>query len=179
MARTSIAALRRIRNGHPLKIVPRVFVETGTLHAETARFARQLYNVVETIELSEALYTAAVARYGGDGIRFHHGDSVEFLPTILKGFAEPVCIYLDAHWFPRDGVVGQGQFPLWQELATIAARPYPDIVVVDDVHSFGQAHPTTDWCDVMPERITEVLGRVLMSMTYDDHLVLYRGPACE
>ena len=177
MARTSIATLRQIRDGHPLEITPRVFVETGTLRAETARFARQLYEVVETIELSDALYRAASARYGGDGIRFHHGDSATLLPTILEDHREPVCVYLDAHWFPSKGVVGEGAFPLWRELAILAARPYPDIVVVDDVHSFGRAQPTPEWQDVVPSRIAEALGRVVTSRVLDDHFIMYRGPA--
>jgi len=177
MARTSIAALRNIRDGHPLGVTPRVFVETGTLHAETARFARQVYEVVETIELSDTLYRDAAARYGGNGIQFHHGDSATLLPQILEGYEEPVCIYLDAHWFPREGVVGQGAFPLWHELAVVAPRPYPDIVVVDDVHSFGRTAPTAEWQDVVPSRITEALGRVLEGRVYDDHFIAYRGPA--
>ncbi len=177
MARTSVATLRRIRDGHPLKVLPRAFVETGTLRAETARFALKVYEVVETIELSGELYRAASARYGGDGIRFHHGDSAALLPKILEGYQEPVCIYLDAHWFPSNRVVGKDAFPLWRELAAVASRPYPDIVVVDDVHAFGRANPTPDWRDVAPGRITTVLGRVLTSMVYDDHFVMYRGAA--
>lgn len=177
MARTSVATLRKIRDGHPLEVAPRVFVETGTQHAETARFARQVYEVVETIELSDALYRTASARYGGDGIRFHHGDSATLLPEILESYQEPVCVYLDAHWYPSKGVVGQYAFPLWRELAILASRPYPDIVVVDDVHSFGRAEPTPEWKDVVPSRITDALGRVLTSMMYDDHFIAYRRPA--
>jgi hypothetical protein len=177
MANTSIATLRKIRDGHPLEIVPRAFVETGTQHAETTRLARRLYEIVETIELSGDLYRVALARYGGNGIRFHHGDSATLLAEILESYREPVCIYLDAHWYPSKGVVGEDGFPLWRELATLASRPYPDIVVVDDVHSFGRAQPTPEWKDVVPSRITKALGRVLTSMVYDDHFIAYRRPA--
>jgi hypothetical protein len=176
MARTTIPALERMRDGHPLGIRPRAFIETGTLHAETARFAKQLYEVVETIELSETLYRAALRRYTGNGIRFHLGDSGAVLPTILAGYLEPVCIYLDAHWFPRPDVA-RGTFPLWSELEAVRARPYADIVIVDDVHSFGTPHPGPEWQQVTPARIVDALDRVLASAIQDDHFVVYRGPA--
>lgn len=177
MAKTSIATLRKIRDGHPLKVVPRVFIETGTHRADTTRSAQEVYEIVETIELSDAFYRAAVAQYGGQGIRFHHGDSATLLPKILEGYREPVCVYLDAHWHPSKGIVGKDAFPLWCELTTLALRPYPDIVVVDDVHSFGQVKPTPEWQDVVPNRITDALGRVLASTVYDDHFICYRGAA--
>lgn len=175
MARTSVGALKRMRDGHPLGTRPRAFVETGTLRAETARFARQLYEVVETIELSEPLYREALRRYGGNGIRFHCGDSAALLPQVLAAYQEPLCIYLDAHWFPRPEVAHG--FPLWQELDAIRGRPYPDIVVVDDVHSFGTVNPTSEWLGVTLETLGERLGRIEGILLVDDHCVLYRGPA--
>jgi len=176
MARTSVRALERMRDGHPLRIRPRAFIETGTLHAETARFARQLYEVVETIELSEPLYRAAIKRYGGNGIRFHLGDSAKILPVVLATYREPVCLYLDAHWFPRAQVAPEA-FPLWAELEAVQARPFADIVIVDDVHSFGTANPAPDWQQVTPTNLLASVDRVLKTLIHDDHFVIYRGPA--
>ena len=175
MAYSSLKKLRQIRAGHPAGVVPRVFIETGTQHAVTTRLARQLYDVVETVELSAVLYAAAVARHGHDGIRFHHGDSAELLPKILARYAEPVCIYLDAHWYPNPNVVGADAFPLWAELEAIARRPHADIVIVDDVHSFGTALPAIDWVGVTEGTIVSNLGRVQGTERVADHFVVYRG----
>jgi hypothetical protein len=185
MAYSTLAKLRHLQMAHPAGVIPQVFIETGTQHAVTAHLAQHLYPVIETIELSEALYSKAVALFKAagvsaiNGLRLHRGDSAKVLPEILARYAEPVCVYLDAHWYESPDVVGRDCFPLWLELAAIAARSYADTIVVDDFHSFGVGSPAADWFAVTQASIVAALNpaRVLDTERVDDHFVVYRSAA--
>jgi hypothetical protein len=149
-----------------------VFVETGTYQAKTSLMARSLFPVVHTIERSEVLWRDANTRYGGDGIHFHHGDSRTVLPTLAKSIREPAVFYLDAHWFDVPHAAGQSDpLPLWAELDALARRRYPDIVIVDDVLSFG-AFP--GWENVTLTRIANRLTRYRKSRIMADQAVVWR-----
>jgi hypothetical protein len=152
--------------------VYRVFIETGTYQAKTALMARTLFPVVHTIERSEVLWKEAHQKYGGDGIHFHLGDTTEVLPKLAKGTREPAVFYLDAHWFDQPNVAGQSDpLPLWAELDCLAKRRQPDIIIVDDVRSFGTF---PGWEDVTLPRVANRLKRYRKARILADQAVVWR-----
>jgi hypothetical protein len=169
----SALLLRFHGNGHA---VPAVFVESGTFHGKTTRLAAAQFREVHTIELHPTWYAEAVEQLGALGVHCYHGNSAELVPTLARAIGEPVFWYLDAHWFKRvKDVAGQGTpLPLWAELEAIAARPYLDIVVVDDVHAFGGSDPTPEWLDVSLERIAGYFPGHREARIALDQAVVYR-----
>jgi len=183
VSRLRLSNLEAIQTRHLEYAGIRVFVETGTFYAKTALLARTLFPIVHTVELSEHLYNRAVQLYGGrPGLFFHLGDSRSVLPELAAALREPAWFYLDAHWFkpnPPIGPVGGAAddaagFPLWDELRALAARPFPDIVVVDDVHDFGTPKPRPEWADVTLERIAALFPACREAVILADQAVVYR-----
>jgi hypothetical protein len=125
---------------------PRVFVETGTLHGKTTRWACARFPVVHTIELSPVLHAEAVRMLSPLGIHCHLGDSRERVPILADELMEPVVWFLDAHWTNVRHAAGRDiPLPLEAELRAIAARPFRDTVIVDDVLSFGREDYQAGW----------------------------------
>lgn len=158
MAGINEAVFRRVLEKQRAEI----FVETGTRLGETAYLASRVFDWVYTIELSEPLHAKAKERFGSIGtMRFYLGDSAKVLPELCETIHKPALFFLDAHWY-SDAIglpVADGNpFPLWQELEAIAARNLPDIVIVDDVHSFGRRRPILEWTKVSTESIYQHLG---------------------
>lgn len=157
---------------------PRIIIETGTLRGELTVRLPALFPIVHTIELSKELYDRHPE---DDRVCWHCGDSRVWLREL--DFQEPVLFYLDAHYFKSksnraEHVVGSYDFPLWEELDIIARRPFTDIVVVDDVHSFNTVRGADygDWENVTPESIRNRLGRVGFSDRFDDMFAMWRSP---
>jgi hypothetical protein len=72
-------------------------VETGTLFGEGTELMSQNFKTVHTIEIQEALFEKAKAKFQGrPNIHCHLGDSVD----VLRAFdcQEPTVFFLDAHW---------------------------------------------------------------------------------
>jgi hypothetical protein len=125
---------------------PRVFVESGTFHGKTTRWALARFGEVHTIELSPEYYAEAVRDLAPLGAVCHYGDTREHLPRLAKEIAEPAVWFLDAHWLDQPCAAGEGTpLPLADELLALAARPYADIVIVDDVFSFGKDEFQEGW----------------------------------
>ena len=173
----SEARLRELLQRHPGYSGIRVFVETGTYLARTTMLAHQVFAKVFTIEISEALYRRAVQRYAGTpGVTFARGDSRGYVQRLAQEFAEPVFWFLDAHWFSgtREPVGGAQMFPLWDELDAIGRRPAGDIVLIDDVHVFGQRQPQPEWAAVSLNSITARLPGYRVAEILGPHAVVYR-----
>lgn len=177
MASLTRQRLEALRMRHPDP--PRVFVETGTYQGKTTRLALAQFDTVYTIELDAVLFEAAHRALAPLGALCYPGDSRFLIPVLAQQIRERVFWYLDAHWYqPATGIVVAGQeegLPLWDELAAIAERPYADVVVVDDVHSFGRSAPTDEWLDVDLERIASRLGRHHEAVILGDQAVVYRS----
>lgn len=155
---------------------PAVFVESGTFHGDLTRLALGRFREVHTIELHMSWHADAVRALGPLGVRCYQGDSATWVPLLAQELVEPVFWFLDAHWFKRaKGVAGADRpLPLWAELEAIARRPYPDIVVVDDVHCFGTSEPTTEWLEVSLERIASYFPGHREAVILHDQAVVYR-----
>ena len=153
-------------------------VETGVLFGQTTALLAKYFDSVCAVELSGDMITEARRRYPHlKNVHYWQGDSADVVPRLALVIPETCLWFLDAHWFPRAGVVGKGKFPLFAELDAIAKRPQLDIVVVDDVHSFkGGRGPEKEWESVTYESICERLDmdRVYAAIRRDDQFIVWR-----
>ena len=160
--------LHKLRDEH----TPEIAVETGVWKADTTRILAGLFREVHSIELSEPLYTAALetCKYL-ENVRLYHGDSGDVVPTLL--FDEPVFYFLDAHFMPMNRTKESipGHFPLWSELNFIIERPFADIILVDDIHCFGNPRGNAPWWDnVTRDSLLERIGsKKIILKSYDFH----------
>jgi len=161
---------------------PMVAVETGILLGDTTRKMSGMFRHVISIDIATGIVEAATTALADlKNVELILGDSAQVVPELAKSIHEPVLWYLDAHWFPGANISRENPFPLWDELDAIAARTYPDIVMVDDVHAFGRDdwgcdHPAgvvERWGELSEEAIVTRLGRVVKSLIAMDKVVCY------
>lgn len=138
-------------------------VETGTFRADGTLALRQLVSRVWTVELSEKLYTRAVARYGDTpGITFLHGSSDKVLADLALVVEEPVIFWLDAHGgmvdMASEEIFNPGgdssQCPLVAELETIHGfrSAATSCILIDDARGLLgplPQHRPHDWPSLM------------------------------
>jgi hypothetical protein len=123
----------------------------------TSRFAR-----VIGIERDQRFAAATAA--AAPSAHVICGDTREELPKLAAELTEPVFFYLDAHFCKTDPPITSSPFPLWDELIVLRARPYADIVLVDDLHTFGKVRRdlryqgAPDWEGVTSASISSFLG---------------------
>lgn len=119
-----------------------VFVETGTFHGATARWASDYFDIVHTIERAEGLYTL----HGKELAQVKHvtphlGDSRDILPSIIRGIGDRRAVYwLDGHWSGGETAGESDECPLLDELACVSSRT-EDIILIDDARYFLCAPP--------------------------------------
>jgi hypothetical protein len=119
-----------------------VFVETGTFHGETTRWAASHFPVVHTIERSEslhAMHSGALSRL--KGVTPHLGDSRDVLPNVVAEIGDRRAVHwLDGHWSGGE-TAGEGdECPVLAELACLSPRT-DDIILIDDARLFLCAPP--------------------------------------
>jgi hypothetical protein len=119
------------------------FVETGTMHGDTAHWASQHFGRVLTIELHKDYYESAIKRFSGSTVKPYLGDS----PVVLKEIRDeimryPTLFFLDAHW---SGSLHYGKIdiecPLLSEIAVINEMDFTHAILVDDVGFFYGVMP--------------------------------------
>jgi len=177
MAGMTAAKLAAIHTRHELHAGVRIFMETGTFEGKTTRLAAAEFGLVFSVEIKRELYQAAAERLLVEcpNVSVLFGDSRWAVRWLATRLTEPVCWYLDAHWFKHPAVGGQEEgLPLWAELEAIAARPFRDIVVVDDVNDFGKPKPTPEWEQVTLERIAGMFPGHHEAVILHDQAVIYK-----
>ena len=125
----------------------RTLIETGTFEGEMARKCRHAFDSIVTIELSDDLARAAVARLAPyRNVRVVQGDSAARLPEILSTIREPALFWLDGHYSGAGTARGDRDTPLEEELRTIAAHEAKGhVVLIDDARLLGTGdYPTKD-----------------------------------
>jgi hypothetical protein len=170
-----------------------VAVETGTCLGEsTARLARR-YNLVHTIELSEALYLHAKRRFERFSyVHCHHGDSPKVLARLVPQLEGKVLFYLDAHYsgdcetewrkFKGYGVdTARSRVPLLEELDVIVRLCRgPCTIYIDDMDKFDldgnglrdQGFVGEDWTHLTVQALYDIVEpRVIGTFCFDDQLV--------
>jgi len=154
-------------------------IETGTGDGKSTRVMAKVFKKVHTVELSFRLFLIAKLLNKKGGIKYNHGDSVKFLEKILPNILEPVVFYLDAHWCKNYfGMAAKSNFPLWEELKVIREREYEDIIIIDDVHAFGEVrkNPYHKWQTVSPQSVINYIGeeRIDSARTLNDQFIVYK-----
>lgn len=153
-------------------------IETGTYRAENTLLMATLFYEVHSIELSDQLFEEALEKCADNcNIFLYHGNSVDVLPTLNMN--QPLVYFLDAHACKTKPMVTAHTFPLWEELDFICSRPHQDIIIVDDVHTFGE-HDTRSqeprWAEVTFGSITDYVNQrkpVRKTKVVDDTFVVY------
>lgn len=182
----NLTAILTRHNGHTT--VPTVAVETGTFRGDRALLFADHFAAVHTVELSPTLFRKADERLAPyPHVQRHLGDSRTLVPELATVIRRPALWYLDAHWFTlnrkrsragylrdQEAQIANTPLPLWDELEAIAARPYADIVVVDDVRDFGRNEPTEEWRDVSLERIASYFPGAVEAAVMADQAVVWR-----
>lgn len=138
-----------------------VFVETGTYHGQTTRWASNHFDSVFTIERAENLYnlhSEELARL--KGVKPLCGDSREMLPSIIAEIDDRKAVFwLDGHWSGGETAGADDECPLLDELACIANRT-GDIILIDDARLFlcapPQPHKPSQWPTIL--EIVEALS---------------------
>lgn len=143
-------------NCHPLqsyinKYGCSVFVETGTGIGTGLEYAARFpFKKLYTIEYIKELHSKTVNRLCGQypQIRFLHGSSIEWLPTIIgtEFETESILFWLDAHFPGADFQIGSYddeytfniKYPLKAELEIIheARANKKDAFIIDDLRIY-------------------------------------------
>lgn len=127
-----------------------VFVETGTCHGDTTRWASSYFKVVHTVERSEVLYNLHRTELAQiRGVTPHWGDSRNILPQIVKDLrGQKVVYWLDGHWSGGETAGEHDECPLLDELACLS-HSTEDIILIDDARLFmcapPQPHNPSQW----------------------------------
>jgi hypothetical protein len=119
-----------------------VFIETGTYHGQTAKWASAHFDEVHTIEQSTSLFdTHSKALENVPNIKPYCGDSRDILPAIVDNLGDRKAMYwLDSHWFGGETAGQNDQCPLLGELQLLAKRTQ-DIILIDDARLILTAPP--------------------------------------
>lgn len=161
-----------------------VYIETGLYRGDRLVVAAECFKVLHGIELDPNWYRVSkerVARF--PHITLHHGDTRELLPTLIEKYAQTQCFfYLDAHYCETNPPIQKSAFPLWDELGKIRNRKTKDIVVVDDIHTFGVQRPelrftpdAVEWEGVTVKSLLKYFGnQVRDSLRIADSFVIWR-----
>lgn len=117
----------------------RYFVETGTSVGDTPAALINDFDHLFTIEVGDAAFQAAKARFGGTKVTCLHGDSTELLPKILRSLSQPALFWLDGHYSGGDR--GVKDTPVLEELEAIFATGIAHVILIDDARLFeGMSH---------------------------------------
>lgn len=147
---------------------PSAFIETGTYHGETVEAVKHLYANVFSIEVDEALYRKACARFAADAnVHIVQGDCASELPLILSELHEPAVFWLDGHY--SGGETGKGviEDPILISLNQIAAHPVKEhVIFIDDARTFDGREGRPDISDVF-NHIKKINGRYVIRVQND------------
>jgi hypothetical protein len=149
-AKRTIGAVGALRPGPPEELILavaarcgiRTFVETGTYHGRTARWAADHFECVVTIERSRPLYERAVsAGRDAENIEFVLGDSRTVLPAVVRDLTGPAVFWLDGHWSGDDTAGSEDECPLLGEVEAIHTSGSVHALFVDDARLFAVPPP--------------------------------------
>lgn len=154
------------------------FIETGTNVGETTLQMAHLFDIVETIEISAPLHAKAISRFSKEGavgtkISAHLGDTERVLPGVVARQAQPVVMFLDAHFSHCDTGKSDKDVPLLEELDIIAAHLHPEaLLIIDDLRLFDTTQ-FEDWKGItVPTCLERLSTRVSHSFAAGDRYVI-------
>jgi hypothetical protein len=99
-----------------------IWIETGTLVGDTAKYLSKIAKFVYTIEPSEKYYNISLKNLTNcENVKIYNDTSENKLNDILE-IIKPnsdVCFWLDGHWSGGDTFKGETDTPILSELDTI------------------------------------------------------------
>jgi hypothetical protein len=123
----------------------RAFVETGILDGDGIAVAQHYgFESIYSCDIDDAAVEKARRRFPGNHVILARSDSRQFIRDMADRLREPTFLWLDAH-FPDHAAGEVGEFPLPDELATLARRAgvARDVIVCDDMRVIpGDDNPT-------------------------------------
>lgn len=147
---------------------PGVFIETGTYRGDTVAAIKEEYAKVISIEVDEALYRLACARFAADiNVEIVYGDCAQKLPAILANLHEPAVFWLDGHY--SGGETGKGEIddPILISLHQIAALPALEhVIFIDDARTFDGREGRPDIADIF-NSIKKINSRYILRVQND------------
>jgi len=119
-----------------------VFIETGTFHGKTTRWASNYFQKVHTIEKAESLFILHKDNLSRiKNVKPYLGDSKDILTKIVSSLGSDRALYwLDGHWSGGETAGEDNECPLLEEIASISNRA-EDIILIDDARLFLCAPP--------------------------------------
>jgi len=120
------------------------FVETGTYTGDTCDSVKDLFQTIDSIELSDELYDNVSKRFERiSHIQCHLGDSAKLVAEITKKYSrEPILYWLDAHWCAGSNTAGEeSQCPLIEEIKAIGSINHNSVIWIDDARYFMAPPP--------------------------------------
>lgn len=165
------------------------FVETGTFRGETIIAMEPCFATLYTIEVSEALHSQALLRYGNKSrVNFLLGDSSVVFTSLLPTLADHCIFFLDGHWSGGETGRSEKDCPLTEEVTQISNLfAHEAILIIDDFRLFGLDASSgklgEDWSQIHKDTLLEILGprvrkvyHLDSEMAPDDRLVIHIGP---
>lgn len=165
----------------------KVVIETGTYCGSGAINLSHHFEVVHTIELSQAWYSHTSSILNAyNNVYCHFGDSACVLETLINKFQFPIAFYLDAHYSGGTTAFGLEEVPIFRELEVIKKRTYSDLIIIDDFRLMGlkgtcghENHPyypvmNFDWSNLTVDSILQSLkvNKEIYWQIDDDRLVI-------
>jgi predicted O-methyltransferase YrrM len=161
------------------------FIESGTYLGHTTFRLAPYFKTVHTIEIKKELYESVKARYKGDKVNFHLGDSSHVLKKILPTITGHSIIFLDGHWSAGNTGRGKKDCPLLEEIIIINnLHKGRAIIIIDDYRMFGKGPSTetdkVNWEDISKDELLNILKKRI-TKTYhlpsqlhrDDRLIIH------
>jgi hypothetical protein len=118
----------------------RVFIETGSLVGNTAKWAAPHFDTVYTIEIAYKYFIRAKANLKSfENVQVIYGYSKDVLEGLLPELTIPALIWLDAQWSSDLGYRQSPETlcPVMKELTAIAKSKLRHVILIDDVRLFG------------------------------------------
>ena len=119
----------------------RCMIESGTYLGNTARRCAGAFDKVITIEIDQALASAADIHLAkSPNVEVINGDAMEVLPSVLaRPEVQDVLVYLDGHFSGGDTGIGTQIEPACDIIFLLATCNYKlRSIIVDDFREFGQ-----------------------------------------
>ena len=143
-----------------------VFIETGSLVGNTAKWAAEHFEGVYTIEIAYKFYIRTkVAVESCPNVQVIYGYSVDVLGGLLPNLETPALIWLDAHWSSDLGYRQSSETlcPVRKELRESKKYDVGHVILIDDVRFFGveSGWPSVD----IVENALKSMGKVVTQET--------------
>ena len=113
----------------------KTFFETGTCYGNACEVARQSFDEIYSIELSDEYYDYSRTRFKGvTNVHLYHGDSGYKLRQILLDTPSvPTLFWLDAHWSGGNTAKGETDPPTELEIDVIHELRPDSVILIDDM----------------------------------------------